>query len=126
MPGYVPSYSNPSPTYQPAMRVIAAMTQTNPIQITTTIDHDYISGIVVRLDIPPHFGMQQANQQTGAITVTGNTTFTMDINALSFDAFVLPTSFPPAYQDAQVVPIGEVNETLRAATQNVLPFQTLP
>ena len=29
------------PTYQPAMRVIQAITQANPAIVTTTFDHDY-------------------------------------------------------------------------------------
>ena len=126
MPGYVPSYSYPKPIFQPAMRVIAAITTTNPMEVTTTVNHLYIDGIIVRLDIPPHFGMQQANKLTGTVTVTGPTTFTLDINSFTFQPFVLPTSYPPGYQDAQVVPIGEVSAILTAAVQNVLPFRTLP
>jgi hypothetical protein len=46
----------------------------------------------------------------------------MPIDTTRLEPFVLPTTFPPGYQDAQVVPIAEVNSILTAATQNVLPY----
>jgi hypothetical protein len=116
-------YANPNPSFQPAMRLIAAITQANPASVTTTFAHQYNSGLIVRLDLPPAVGMQQANQMTGAITVTGDTTFTIDIDTTYFDAFAIPAS-PGAHENtaAQVVPVGEVNESLLSATQNVLPL----
>jgi len=116
---YVPA--NPNPIYQPAMRVISAISQSFPVTITTTFAHQYITGTIVRIDIPVGLGMPQINQQTGPISVTGATTFTMPIDTTYYDAFTAPSgSFPPAFQDGQVVPIGEVNELLKAATNNVL------
>ncbi len=124
---YTPSFTYRDPIFQPAMRVIAGMTTTDPIEITTTVPHLYRTGLIVRLDVPPGFGMQQANQQTGEIIVTSDTTFIIPvINAVNYDTFVLPTNFPPPYQDAQVVPIGENNLQLDQAVQNTLPFRTLP
>lgn len=110
-------YSNPSPTFQPAMRIIQSITKANPAVITTTFDHDYITGEIVRLGIPSGFGMVQADQKTGTITVTSSTTFSIDIDTTSYDAFV----DPGGDQCAQVIPIGEVNSILRAAVKNVLP-----
>lgn len=111
-------YANPTPTYQPAMRLIASITQANPAVVTTTFAHNYITGEIVRLVIPYTSGMQQINKQTGTIIVTGNTTFSIDIDSSLFDAYVIPV---PELNCGQVVPIGEVNELLRAATKNVLP-----
>lgn len=108
------------PTYQPAMRIISAITNANPASVTTTFDHDYITGTIVRLVIPPGFGMQQADNVVGTITVTGATTFTVDVDTSTFDVFSIPVVFPLSYQHATVVPIGEVNELLTAATENVL------
>ena len=116
-------YANPNPPFQPAMRLIAAISQSFPMTVTTTFAHQYIDGTIVRLDIPPADGMQQADQQTGSILVTSPTTFTMPIDSTSFDAFAIPGSPSQAENIcAMVVPIGEVNETLQAATVNVLPF----
>lgn len=109
-----------NPTYQPAMRIIAGITNGFPATITTTFDHNYISGTIVRLYIPRGFGMQQADELSGTIIVTGNTTFTIDINTTNFDTFSYPASFPFDRQYPQVVPTGEVNSQLTAATMNVL------
>ncbi len=118
---YIPSYSNPLPVYKPAMRVIAGITNAFPALVTTTIDHGYIVGTIVRLDIAPTGGMLQANQKTGMIlTIPTLTTFTVDIDTTEFDAFSVPSQFPPPYNDSQVVPIGEDNSILTAAVQNVL------
>lgn len=119
---YVPSYSSPFPIYQPAMRVISAISKSNPVVITTTINHQYITGLIVRIDIPTGLGMQQLNQMTGPIMVINNTTFSMPIDTTNFDTFVPHSAFPPGYQDAQVVPIGEINSILYGATKNVLPY----
>lgn len=120
-------FSYPNPRYQPAMRIIAAITTTNPAQVTTTIDHLYLTGMIVRLDIPIGVGMEQANQLTGTIVVTGSTTFLINIDTTFFTPFVIPT-LPPfaAYTCAQVVPIGEVTSTLYAAVQNIAPGTKLP
>lgn len=115
-------YANPTPIFQPAMRLISAITQSNPAVVTTTFDNQYKTGTIVRLDIPPACGMQQANQLTGAISVINSTSFAINIDTTLFDAFVVPTFVPHVNSAAQCVPIGEVNETLKAATQNILPF----
>lgn len=114
-------YANPNPTFQPAMRLIAAITNSFPATVTTTFAHQYVDGTIVRLDIPVADGMQQANGLKGAIKVTGSTTFTIDIDTTFFDPFSIPVSPAPYVNTcACVVPIGEVNSTLKAATVNVL------
>lgn len=109
-----------NPTYQPAMRIIIQITQANPAVITTTFDHDYLSGTIVRLYIPDGYGMRQADKHVGIIDVTSSTTFTIDLDTQRFDAFTIPATFPDSFQHAQVVPVGQINELLGLATQNVL------
>ena len=115
-------YANPNPPFQPAMRLIASISNANPAIVTTTFANQYESGLIVRLDLPPAVGMQQANGATGTITVIDDVTFSIDLDTTSFDAFSIPMS-PGPFDDtcAQVVPIGEVNETLDQAVRNVLP-----
>jgi hypothetical protein len=115
-------YANPNPIFQPAMRIIAAITNSYPAMVTTTFAHQYKTGTIVRLDIPPADGMQQISGNTYPIIVTGATTFTIPENTTNFDAFAIPIAPIPAYTNvcAMVVPVGEVNETLAAATVNVL------
>ena len=116
-------YANPHPIFQPAMRVISSITNSFPVVITTTFDHQYKTGTIVRIDIPPADGMQQLTQQTGSITVLSSTTFSMPIDTTEYTPFAIPVAPSPHDQIcALVVPIGEDNDTLRIATQNVLPF----
>jgi len=117
-----------SPVYQPAMRKILSITQTNPIVVTTTYDgitagdNQYGTGLIVRLIIPRGFGMPQADGLLGAVTVIDSSSFSMPIDATFFDPFVIPNAQPGSfYTAAQVVPVGEINEILSQATRNVLP-----
>jgi len=111
-----------NPTYKPAMRIISAATNGNPAAITTTFAHNYLTGTIVRLMFPLGYGMQSANEKQGIVTVTGDTTFTIDIDTTDIDPFVVPTTFPENKQSAQVVPVGAVSDLLKAAVQNVLPY----
>jgi len=116
-----PYFAFKKPIFQPAMRLISAITNANPAVVTTTFNHLYISGTIVRLDIPFACGMQQANQLTGAILVLSPTTFSISIDTTLMDAFSIPVGL--SYQintAAQVVPIGEINDILTAAVQNTL------
>lgn len=117
------------PIYQPASRAIIAITNANPAQVTTSIDgvvagnHLYKDGTIVRLLVPEIYGMFQVNNLYAPIVVTSPTTFTIDLDTTFFDAFVVPAARrPDDWQWALVIPIGELNETLLAATQNVLPY----
>lgn len=112
------AYANPSPVFQPAMRLISALTNANPALVTTTFAHNYKTGMIVRLYVPHGFGMTEANELYSDIVVQSPTTFTININTLPFSVFVVPSvgnSF------ANVVPIGELASHLDAATVNVLP-----
>ena len=107
------------PKFQPAMRLLSSVTKANPAVVTTTFDHDYVSGTIVRFHIPQYYGMRELDRLQGIITVTGTDTFTVDINTTGFQAFVAPVA--KWYHDrcALVIPIGEKNDQGTAAVQDV-------
>lgn len=112
------------PFYQPAMRQIAAITNANPAVVTTTFNHNYITGTIIRLDITPNHGMAQANQLFAPIVRLTPTTFAMAIDTTLMDPFSIPATpqlSPPSNTPSQTIPIGEVNSILTAAVQNVAP-----
>jgi hypothetical protein len=122
-------YAVQFPTFQRAMRNVLSITQAENALVTTTFDgttpgnHQYQTGLIVRLYVPDGFGMVQANELSGPITVINDTQFTIPIDTTNFDAFVIPAYQPGAFgTPAQVVPVGEVNDILTEATQNVLPY----
>jgi hypothetical protein len=116
------------PVFQPAMRIISAITNANPAQITTTFAHNYITGTIVRVNIPPAIvgaakpGMPQINGLVGTISVNSPTSFLINIDTTYFDPFVVPMATGPGYTCSQVIPVGEVTSMLTAAVQNVLPY----
>lgn len=112
----MPILAQQDPFYQPSMRIISNITNSNPAVITTTFAHDYIDGLVMRLDIPLEYGMQQANRQKGEIIVLSPTTFSITIDTTYYDPFV---NHPTGPQYAQVVNVGELNSQLTGAVQNV-------
>lgn len=115
----MPILAQQYPVFKPAMRIITAITNANPAVVTTSFDHNYIDGIILRLDIPKGFGMMQADQLFGSIEVLTSDTFSIDIDTSLFDAFVIPAGNT---QYAQAVPIAELNDMLAAAVKNVLPY----
>jgi hypothetical protein len=112
------------------MRIIISITNAFPAVVTTSIDgvnpanHNYINGLIIRIDVPVGFGMQQINQQFGPITVLTPTTFSIPIDTTLYDVFAVPASgpmyFPINYQAAQSVPIGELTSMITGATVNEL------
>ena len=106
--------------YYPENRVVAKITQANPMVVTTLVQQNYQVGDVVRFAIPSAYGMQQLNSTTNGyplqFTVSavnnavGTQTVTFaNVNSTAFTAFVsllaaqYPTSFP------QMIPQGEGN-----------------
>lgn len=127
-------YANPNPSFQPAMRLISMITNSNPAVVTTTFAHNYSTGTIVRLYVPTACGMTEANLQTGTISVTSATDFTINIDTTNYSGFIsppitppppppiIPLPFPRINDQAMVVPIGEINSMLTASTRNVLPY----
>ena len=103
------------------MRIVTAITQSNPAMVTTSFAHQYVDGTIIRLDIPRADGMQEANQLFGGIVVNGPTTFLIDIDTRYFEPFAIPIGVSPHINTcAMAVPIGELNSTLRASLVNTL------
>lgn len=112
-------FSNPTPTFQPALRIISSITNANPAKVKTTLAHDYITGEIVRLKIPKGFGMPRANNLLGVVTITSEDEFTINIDTSRFESFSPPFPLPPPFTCAQVIPVGEISSLLAGATKNV-------
>lgn len=123
------SIADTNPIFKPALRVVTAITNANPCSVTTSFDHGYFSGCIIRINVPGvtvvydtyyDFGMNEINGLFSSITVTGPATFTMDtIDTTSFSPFSIPAG---ALQSAQCIPIGETTNTFVSAMFNTLPF----
>lgn len=120
-----------NPIFIPAGRDILSITNANPALVTTTFDginpgdHGYNSGLIVRMVIPPEYGMQQLDQQQGVISVTSPSTFTISLDTSGYDPFVNPVQPPlqPLFTAPQVIPIGEISSLLNSSFVNQLTPQ---
>lgn len=120
MPDYQ-CYAYQNPVFGPAMRIISSITNSAAALVTTTFAHGYVDGTIIRFDIPPACGMQQINQLTSPIVITSPTTFTIAINTSQFAPFVSPVGLGQFIDVCGLsVPIGEENDTLKAAVVNQL------
>ena len=116
----------PYPVFQPSMRIVSGISNSNPAHVTTTFAHQYITGTTIRIDIPPLFGMQEINQQFGNIVVTSPTTFDIGIDTTLYSPFTTPSQFPFSQQSAQCNAFAEDNSILTAAVHNALPYRATP
>lgn len=107
------------PVFQPAMRIITNITNGFPAIVTTSFAHQYTTGLIIRLILPPGYGMTQANQQFSDITIIDSLNFSINLDTRLYYPFTVPGS-PTQY--AQAIPTGEVNSTVYLATKNVLPY----
>ena len=98
--------------FQPRRRLISAVTNASTGEITTTEDHGYILGQIVRVIVPEAYGMKIDYKIGTVLTVPTDDTFTVNIDTSILNEYVTPTE-PPAFTAAQVVPISgiELNNT---------------
>lgn len=111
--------ANPDPRYQPAMRLINDITKANPAVITTNIDHDYVTGLIVRINVPHNYGMRQIDGVLSTITVLTSDTFSVDIDTTEYDTFSAPITPPYNRFLANVVPVGNELDVYNVAVRNV-------
>ena len=106
-----------TPIFQPAMRIITNITNSNPVVITTSFDNQFVTGLIIRLYVPQGYGITKLNHVEAPILVLTNTTFSMPIDTINMAPYITP---PAAEQFPQAVPTGEINSILYAATRNIL------
>lgn len=125
----------------PENRVIAKMTNANPMVITTLVQQNYAVGDVVTFDMPSIFGVPQLSQQTSGLPVQGTVvaannavgtqTVSININSTNFGVFATssglatnPGHWPLAagypFSFPVMVPQGEGN------TNNLLAYSVAP
>ena len=109
-----------NPQFQYAMRLITGITNSKSASITTSFDHNYVSGLQVRIKVPRFWGMTQIDNLIGTITVTGSDTFTVDIDSSAFDTFAVPASFPWYIKGAPyVIPVTGTTENIKGNNNSI-------
>lgn len=86
--------------FVPPRSAIAGISNANPAVVTTTQAHSLASGQVVRLHVPPPYGMFQLNQKQFSITVLSANTFSLQYTQTPF-VNVDSTNYPAFVSVAQ-------------------------
>lgn len=110
----------------PIALLIEAITQSYPMVVTIGASNTYVVNQCVRFNIPPVYGMQQANGLTGAILSISGLNFSIDIDSTLFDIFAIPnpSTFPVPTEPATLAPAGSRNLEFNNFT-GFEPFQSL-
>lgn len=92
-------------TFIPQRYLVNAITNANPAVVTTSSTNTLTTGQVVRINIPPSYGMQEISHKLFSITVLNNTTFSLqyrqvpeyvNVDTTNFTAFVNVGTGTPA------------------------------
>lgn len=135
------AYIQNSSLYFPQNRVVAGITQANPMVVTTLVPQNYAIGDVVRFQIPTVFGMQQIVSGSNGLPLeftvravnnaVGTQTVTLEADSTAYTAFAWAAAASYPYSLPMMVPQGEGNTNnlsgivpfpLPYANQNVLSF----
>jgi hypothetical protein len=94
--------------YQPSVFDIAAITLGYPTTVTTTVDHNYVVGQIVRLVISQLYGSFQLNeQQAYVLSIPAANQVILSLNSSNASPFATnPTS---GSTQPQIVAIGDIN-----------------
>ncbi len=102
------------PIFQPARRIISAITQANPAVVTTSFAHDYFTGDILRLIVPNEFRMVGADKMKAPITVLSTTTISIPFNTIDFDSFTVAGALLVGELPASLVPMRIITAITRA------------
>lgn len=110
----VPPYANvpiEPQFYQPSRFAVSAITRGLTTQITTSEDHNYVIGQLIRLIIPPIFGSYQLNEQPAyVISLPSATDLVADMDSRQANAFI-PTPYTANITNIVVVDASSVTVT---------------
>jgi hypothetical protein len=109
--------------YQPRQFFISNISLGIQTTVTTTVNHDYVIGQLVRLVIPFFSGCRELNHRTGLVLSIPSPTQVL-INLNSSNASLFTTTTTP--QQPQILAVGDVNNGLIVSTGRTLPIGTVP
>lgn len=101
--------------YQPGIFDISAITIGPTTTVTTTVNHNYVMGQLVRLLISQLYGSFQLNEQQGTVVlIPSPNQVVLNINSTNADHFISNPS--SGTTQPQIVAIGDVNSGTINAT----------
>lgn len=123
----IPAYQNlpiESQNYQPSQYFISAVGLGVQTTVTTTVNHNYVVGQLVRLIIPSYSGCRQLNEQTGyVLSLPASNQVLVNIDS-SKNVDPLKTTTMPT--QPQILGIGDVNNGIISSTGQKLTTTAIP
>jgi hypothetical protein len=101
---YYPGYSQVQVADNYIWQVISAITNSNPMVVTTVNNSNYNAGMMVTFNIPSNFGMRQLNGLNIQVTNVSGTSITCNIDSTNFTPFAAPSPLPSAYTSPTIIP----------------------
>jgi hypothetical protein len=119
-------------SFTPGYNTVVSITQANPAVVTTGTNHNLTDGQVIRLRIPPKYGMPEVNNNLYVVSVLSNTTFSLqykqvpfvNVDSTQFTPFVNANTGTPA----QMAAVGAAPSPATApdwAVRNGVSYTTL-
>ena len=110
-PGPIAPENNPpinAEFYQPSVFFISAITLGPTTIITTSVNHNYVIGQIVRVLITEFYGTWQISEQQGlVIAIPAPNQVTVTIDSTNANAFIANPPFGPT--QPQIVAVGDQN-----------------
>lgn len=101
---YYPGYSQLQIKENYTWEVITAITNANPMMVTTSENSNYHPGLMVTFKIPPSFGMIQLNGLNVQVIDVTDTEITCNVDSTGFTPFSYPSPLPSAYTAPTIIP----------------------
>ena len=101
--------------FVPRRKEISDVTNATNAVVTTTEDHGYFNGQIVRLHVPEDYGMVLRFVQATILSVDSPTSFTTDVDTAELAPYLTPST-PPGFTQSHVVPISGVEDNNTSIT----------
>ena len=113
-----------SQIYIPFVCTINNITRDTTTKVFFTTTHGFVKGNLVRLYIPPQWGIVELNGLKGYVVAVSNTTITVDIDSTKFTQFSTPSvTYPVIVQQPQAIPAGDANTGYSTIVSNNKQFR---
>jgi len=94
--------------FNPKKRTVVNITQANPGVVTTSVDHGFTTGQVVRMKIDSATGgMVELDNMLVTVTVIDAATFSIGVDTSANTQFLLPGPTLVPFTNSEVIPVGE-------------------
>lgn len=111
---YAPSFFKVSDAdYVPKRREISAVTNAEEPTITTTENHGYEAGQLIRIHIDKRYGMEINGETAFILTTPSDTTFTVNFDTSGLSPYVAPTySNGNGFTQSHCVPVTGIEDNV--------------